>query len=147
MPRIKKSLFSILLVVVAAACGAPKPAGVSSVKQSSFNQDVWLFAAPPISEKLSKADMQSQTEGAFAVLRQMAVSNGISLADCMAIKVFQRIGEFGGVDQRGFSTAYSKFFGTKLLPNQPFLVQIHVAGFENPDQLILIEARCAKSGP
>ncbi|VAW02002.1 hypothetical protein MNBD_ALPHA06-1894 [hydrothermal vent metagenome] len=138
----KNILITIASSIFLLSCGAGQGSLPENQNESIAFEGKNYFVTAPQTDALAKMNMQAQTAGALAVLRNQTLADGISLANCGLIKAFLAtdLNEFA--DMEGFSAAYSRVFGTKLVPNQPQLLQIQVVGFANPQQLVLLEANC-----
>lgn len=140
----KNALLLSALAFIFVGCNSGGTITPSSLQEERKGQVLQVFAEPPPANINRSLGMQAQTAGALVVLRNHLDAKGMSLAGCSMIKAYLRVEKGQYADLQGFSAAYSKVFGTRLVPNQPQLVQIQVIGFENPTQLVLLEAQCQR---
>jgi len=140
----KKALPVAVLSLFLVSCAERSSEDTAAHFPSKTGHTTSYFAAPPLTDSDRYQDMSSQTAGAFAVLRGQLHANGGSFTDCVTIKAY--VAASGGeiVDVQGFSSEFTRVFGTKLVPNTPHVFQIQVSGFANHDQLVLIEAHCVR---
>lgn len=140
----KNTLITVISSMFLLACGGEQSNHIENSDEVIFLATKNYFVTAPKTDALAKMDMQSQTAGALAVLRNQTIADGTSLANCSLIKAFLATDLNKFADIEGFNAAYFRVFGTRLVPNQPQLVQIQVVGFANPQQLVLVEAQCAQ---
>jgi len=140
--HLKRTIIVALVSVLFASCSdhiAPVSSPQSGVETAAT---MHLFSKAPDLAALGEAQMDIQASGALTVLRKTLEDNGSALANCHMIKAFLRADSGQIADFDGFLSAFYRFFGTRLVPNQPHLVQIQVSGFADPRQIVLIEAEC-----
>ena len=139
-------LVACVMIVALSACGQASVKMPPAAEQDDRKITETFFASPPPWPDKKPPAIKVQAEGALMDLRNKLALKGGSLQGCVSIKAYLRGNVLQTADFDGFLFAYSRVFGTRLIPNRPDLIQIEVSGFARPGQLVLMEARCAIPG-
>jgi enamine deaminase RidA (YjgF/YER057c/UK114 family) len=92
-------------------------------------------------------DTKTQAISAFNKIKGLLADQGLSLGDVIKLTVYL-VGDpnkGGKLDFRGFSDAYSQFFGTPSQPNLLARTTVQVAALANPGFLVEIDATAART--
>jgi enamine deaminase RidA (YjgF/YER057c/UK114 family) len=106
-------------------------------------------AAKPADSIEAYGDTKTQAIGVLEKIKGLLASQGLGLGDVVKLSVFL-VGDpkkGGKLDFKGFSEAYSQFFGTSKQPNLVARTTVQVAALANPGFLVEIEATAAKVRP
>jgi enamine deaminase RidA (YjgF/YER057c/UK114 family) len=103
-------------------------------------------ATKPAESIEAYGDTKTQAVSAFNKIKGLLADQGLSLGDVIKLTVYL-VGDpnkGGKLDFRGFSEAYSQFFGTSGQPNLVARSTVQVAALASPNFLVEIEATAAK---
>ncbi len=105
-----------------------------------------LDPARPGDDPSLYGDTQTQATGVFHKIATLLGQQGLGLKDVVKLTVFlvgdPKLG--GKLDFKGFSAAYSQFFGTADQPNKVARSVVQVSALANPGFLVEIEAIAVK---
>jgi enamine deaminase RidA (YjgF/YER057c/UK114 family) len=101
---------------------------------------------PPTSIE-AYGDTKTQAISVFNKIQKLLTDQGLGFGDVIKLTVYL-VGDpktGGKLDFKGFSEAYSQFFGTPTQPNLVTRTTLQVVALANPGYLVEIEATAAKS--
>jgi enamine deaminase RidA (YjgF/YER057c/UK114 family) len=128
---------------------------LSGVTVSAGLETLYLSGqVPPVADASADAtspaaygDTKSQAIGIFRKIETLLKAQGYAVGDVVKLTVFL-VGDpklDGKQDFKGFSEAYSQFFGTADQPNKVARSTVQVAALANPGFLVEIEATAVKA--
>lgn len=122
------------------------PAGLETLYLSGQVPPVADISAD-VTSSAAYGDTKNQAIGIFRKIEALLKAQGYALGDVVKLTVFlvgdPKLG--GKQDFKGFSEAYSQFFGTADQPNKVARSTIQVAALANPGFLVEIEATAVKA--
>lgn len=122
------------------------PAGTTLYYLSGQVPAVTDASKPPTSLE-AYGDTKTQAVSVFTKIQKLLADQGLTLGDIVKLTVYL-VGDpktGGKLDFKGFSEAYSQFFGTPTQPNIVTRTTLQVVALANPAYLVEIEATAAKA--
>lgn len=105
-----------------------------------------IDASKPADSIAAYGDTKAQSISVFNKIEKLLAAQGLGLSDVVKLTVYlvgdPKLGN--KLDFKGFSEAYSQFFGTPAQPNLVARTTVQVAALANPGFLVEIEAVAAR---